>query len=110
MILEDNIIQLETQLVSKFIGPFSKPTQRWINTLQTVIKNLEMWMTVQNKWLKLTGMFAKDEISLITPNVWQIFDQVSQNYHTFMKNTAKNPKVLDCGTKEGTCLSLIFIF
>jgi len=69
--------------------------------LNLVSEVLEVWYTVQRKWVYLEGIFiGAEDIRLQLPEEAKKFDAIDKAYRTIMVGVSKNPNVVDACTSE----------
>lgn len=98
--LEDNMLNLQTISGSRFVAAFVDRVRKWEKTLNLVSECLDMWFTVQRKWIYLEGIFVgAEDIRQQLPEEAKRFDVMDKLYKTIMTATSKNPNVVDaCST------------
>jgi dynein heavy chain len=98
--LEDNMLNLQTISGSRFVTTFVDRVRKWEKTLNLVSECLEMWFTVQRKWVYLEGIFiGAEDIRQQLPEEAKRFDAIDKQFKTIMTATSKNPNVVDaCST------------
>eukprot|EP01040_Poterioochromonas_malhamensis_P005875 gene5875-6317_t len=98
--LEDNMLNLQTISGSRFVATFVDRVRKWEKSLNLVSECLEMWFTVQRKWVYLEGIFiGAEDIRQQLPEEAKRFDAIDKLYKTIMTATSKNPNVVDaCST------------
>jgi dynein heavy chain, axonemal len=98
--LEDNMLNLQTISGSRFVAAFVDRVRKWEKTLNLVSECLEMWFTVQRKWVYLEGIFVgAEDIRQQLPEEAKRFDAIDKLFKTIMTATSKNPNVVDaCST------------
>lgn len=94
--LEDNMLNLQTISGSRFVGTFVDRVRKWEKTLNIVSECLEMWFTVQRKWVYLEGIFiGAEDIRQQLPEEAKRFDAIDKAFKAIMTATSKNPNVVD---------------
>jgi dynein heavy chain len=98
--LEDNMLNLQTISGSRFVTAFVDRVRKWEKSLNLVSECLEMWFTVQRKWVYLEGIFiGAEDIRQQLPEEAKRFDAIDKLFKTIMTATSKNPNVVDaCST------------
>ncbi|MCL4419561.1 dynein heavy chain domain-containing protein, partial [Patescibacteria group bacterium] len=98
--LEDNMLNLQTISGSRFVGAFVDRVRKWEKSLNLVSECLDMWFTVQRKWVYLEGIFiGAEDIRQQLPEEAKRFDVIDKLYKTIMTTTSKNPNVVEaCST------------
>jgi dynein heavy chain len=100
MDLDDNMLNLQTMAGSRFISSFQDKCKFWERSLNLVSDCLDMWSTVQKKWMYLESIFASEDIRLQLPDEAKKFDGIDKAFRTIMNNTHKNPKVVEACTAD----------
>lgn len=59
--LDDNMLNLQTISGSRYVTIFIDKVKKWEKTLNIVSECLDMWYTVQRKWMYLEGIFVGAE-------------------------------------------------
>lgn len=99
--LEDNMLNLQTISGSRFVAAFVDRVRKWEKTLNIVSECLEMWFTVQRKWVYLEGIFiGAEDIRLQLPEEAKRFDAIDKLFKNIMTATSKNPNVVDACTSD----------
>lgn len=62
--LEENEVQLQTLLMSKFVEYFREEVQAWQNKLSTTDAVIQLWLEVQRTWVHLESIFIGAEVIL----------------------------------------------
>lgn len=95
-VLEDNIMNLQSMVTSRFIGPFLESVQELEMAMQTISEVLESWIELQKKWLYLEGIFIGGDIRIQLPEETRKFDEIDKAFRQHMLDTAKRLNVYDC--------------
>ncbi|KAK4813186.1 hypothetical protein QYF61_014017 [Mycteria americana] len=85
-ILDDNNVNLQSVLGSRFVGPFLSTVHHWEKTLSLIGEVIEIWMVVQKKWMYLESIFIGGDIRSQLPEEAKIFDSI-------MDETVKEPTI-----------------
>ncbi|CAN0031129.1 unnamed protein product, partial [Ectocarpus sp. 12 AP-2014] len=79
--LEDNLLNLQTMSSSRFVGSFADQVRGWERTLNRVNETLDMWYTVQRKWMYLESIFVgAEDIRLQLPEEAKKFDAIDKAF------------------------------
>lgn len=106
--LEDNMLNLQTISGSRFVAAFVDRVRKWEKSLNLVSECLEMWFTVQRKWVYLEGIFiGAEDIRQQLPEEAKRFDAIDKMYKTIMTATSKNPNVVDACSTDNRLAVLI---
>eukprot|EP01033_Poteriospumella_lacustris_P008676 gene8676-6241_t len=107
--LEDNMLNLQTISGSRFVTAFVDRVRKWEKSLNLVSECLEMWFTVQRKWVYLEGIFiGAEDIRQQLPEEAKRFDAIDKAYKTIMTATSKNPNVVDACSMDNRLSALTF--
>lgn len=77
-ILEDNSLNLQSIVSSKFIGPFLSAVQTWEKCLSLISEVIEIWLLVQRKWMYLESIFIGGDIRSQLPEEANKFDKIDK--------------------------------
>ncbi|KAM6051570.1 dynein axonemal heavy chain 10-like [Theristicus caerulescens] len=92
-ILDDNNVNLQSVLGSRFVGPFLSTVHQWEKTLSLIGEVIEIWMVVQRKWIYLESIFIGGDIRSQLPEEAKIFDSVDRMFKKIMDETVKEPTI-----------------
>ncbi|XP_074463065.1 dynein axonemal heavy chain 10 [Larus michahellis] len=95
-ILDDNNVNLQSVLSSRFVGPFLSTVHHWEKTLSLIDEVIEIWMVVQRKWMYLESIFIGGDIRSQLPEEAKIFDNVDRMFKKIMEETVKEPTIKKC--------------
>ncbi|NXF04124.1 DYH10 protein, partial [Smithornis capensis] len=96
-ILDDNNVNLQSILGSRFVGPFLATAQQWEKSLSLISEVIEIWSAVQRKWMYLESIFVAGDIRSQLPEEVKIFDRVDKMFkEAIMDETAKDPIIKKC--------------
>jgi hypothetical protein len=84
-------------LASRFVGPFLPIVQKWEKTLSLISEVMDEWLSVQQKWLYLEGIFVGGDIRQQLPNEARKFDDMDKEFHK-----VRNLKTSIMCQKEGS--------
>jgi dynein heavy chain, axonemal len=99
--LEDNMLNLQTISGSRYVTIFIERVRRWEKSLNIVSECLDMWFTVQRKWIYLEGIFiGAEDIRMQLPEEAKKFDSIDKVYKSIMVAVSKNPNVVDSCTSD----------
>ena len=94
--LEENQVQLQNMMTSKYIGFFLKEISAWQQTLGVVDQVIVLWMEVQRTWSYLESIFiGSEDIRNQLPEDSDRFDRIDKEFKVLMieakkeKNTIK---------------------
>ncbi|XP_038008579.1 dynein heavy chain 10, axonemal [Motacilla alba alba] len=94
--LDDNNVNLQSVLGSRFVGPFLSSAQKWEKTLSLISEVSEIWISVQRKWMYLESIFVAGDIRAQLPEEVKMFDRVDQMFKQIMEETVKDPIIKNC--------------
>ena len=101
------MLNLQTISGSRFVGAFVDRVRKWEKSLNIVSECLEMWFTVQRKWVYLEGIFiGAEDIRLQLPEEAKRFDAIDKLFRNIMTITSKNPNVVDACTSDNRLQTL----
>uniref|UniRef100_A0A8C9FH70 Dynein axonemal heavy chain 10 n=1 Tax=Pavo cristatus TaxID=9049 RepID=A0A8C9FH70_PAVCR len=92
-ILDDNSVNLQSILGSRFVGPFLSTVHRLEKTLSLIGEVIEIWMVVQRKWMYLESIFVGGDIRSQLSEEAEIFDSVDSMFKKIMDETAEEPTI-----------------
>ncbi|NWU42756.1 DYH10 protein, partial [Hylia prasina] len=100
-ILDDNNVNLQSFLGSRFVGPFLSSAQKWEKTLSLIGEVSEIWLSVQRKWIYLESIFVSGDIRSQLPEEVKIFERVDKMFKQasnslIMDETVKDPTIKTC--------------
>nr|XP_032639292.1 dynein heavy chain 11, axonemal isoform X5 [Chelonoidis abingdonii] len=98
--LENNQVQLQTILQSKYVEYFIEQVTSWQRTLNVADSVIFIWMEVQRTWSHLESIFiGSDDIRTQLPEDAKRFDGVHADFKELMMETANTKNVLEATTK-----------
>lgn len=100
--LEDNQVQLQNLITSKFIAHFLEAVAAWQNKLSTADAVITIWFEVQRTWTHLESIFmSSEDIRKQLPEDSQRFDEIDTDFKVLMEEMAKVPNVVESTNREG---------
>ncbi|NXH39972.1 DYH17 protein, partial [Dicaeum eximium] len=100
--LEDNQMQLQNVLASKYRAFFLQRAQDWQQKLSTTDTVLNTWFEVQRKWSHLETIFiASEDTRSQLPEESKKFDTIDEDFRDLMADAVKTPNVIECTNKPG---------
>uniref|UniRef100_A0A8C5X999 Dynein axonemal heavy chain 17 n=2 Tax=Malurus TaxID=55806 RepID=A0A8C5X999_9PASS len=100
--LEDNQMQLQNVLASKYRAFFLQRGQEWQQKLSTTDTVINTWFEVQRKWSHLETIFiASEDTRSQLPEESKKFDTIDQDFRALMADAVKTPNVIECTNKPG---------
>lgn len=98
--LEDNQVQLQNLMTSKYIAHFLTEVSTWQKQLSTVDAVISIWMEVQRAWSHLESIFiGSDDIRNQLPEDSRRFDGVDTDFKELARDSVTTPNVVVCCTK-----------
>ncbi|CDJ60958.1 hypothetical protein EMWEY_00008520 [Eimeria maxima] len=95
MLLDDNLLQLQSMLGSRFASTVLDKIRKWEKSLNIIREVLDAWLQVQRRWMYLDGIFTESiDIRLQLPEEAKKFDVINRRFLSIMKQTNENPNVL----------------
>ena len=109
-LLEENQVQLQNMMTSKFVGHFLKEISEWQRVLGVIDIVTTLLMDTQRTWCHLESIFiGSDDIRQQLPEESELFDQTNEKFQNLMKVLEQNPNVILATMTEGLSESLEFI-
>uniref|UniRef100_A0A8C0VD33 Dynein axonemal heavy chain 17 n=1 Tax=Cyanistes caeruleus TaxID=156563 RepID=A0A8C0VD33_CYACU len=100
--LEDNQMQLQNVLASKYRAFFLQRAQDWQHKLSTTDTVINTWFEVQRKWSHLETIFiASEDTRSQLPEDSKKFDTIDEDFRELMADAVQTPNVIDCTNKPG---------
>ena len=100
--LEENQVQVQNMLTSKFIGYFLEEISKWQKTLCLVDHVITLWFDVQRTWSHLESIFVgSEDIRLQLPADSQRFDETNLVFSRLMEEMSKVPLVIEATSRPG---------
>eukprot|EP00911_Craspedida_sp_UC1_P002095 UC1_evm8s1611 len=100
--LEDNQVQVQNLMASKYIGHFLEQVSSWQKKLSTADSVLEIWLVVQRTWGYLEAIFiGSEDIREQLPEDSQRFDGIDVDFKEIMGDAKGTPNVVEATNKEG---------
>ena len=93
--LEENQVQLQNMMTSKYIGFFLKEISTWQKTLCVVDTVIAVWMDVQRTWSYLESIFiGSEDIRKQLPEDSDRFDRIDSKFKGLMNQAEKEKNVI----------------
>ncbi|XP_040604010.1 dynein heavy chain 17, axonemal [Mesocricetus auratus] len=100
--LEDNQVQLQNLMMSKYLSHFLKEVTSWQQKLSTADSVISIWFEVQRTWSHLESIFiGSEDIRAQLPEDSQRFDSIDQEFKALMADAVKTPNVVEATNKPG---------
>ncbi|KAK7067107.1 hypothetical protein SK128_011277 [Halocaridina rubra] len=100
--LEENQVQLQNLMTSKYIEHFLGEVSAWQNKLAIADQVITLWFEVQRTWSHLESIFiGSDDIRRQLPEDSARFDQIDIDFKQLVGEVVAHPHVLESTNKEG---------
>ncbi|XP_006869595.1 PREDICTED: dynein heavy chain 17, axonemal [Chrysochloris asiatica] len=100
--LEDNQVQLQNLMMSKYLSHFLKEVTSWQQKLSTADSVMSIWFEVQRTWSHLESIFiGSEDIRAQLPEESQRFDGIDLEFKALMADAVKTPNVVEATNKPG---------
>ncbi|KAM9412460.1 dynein axonemal heavy chain 17-like [Salvelinus alpinus] len=100
--LEDNQVQLQTLMTSKYIAHFLEEVSGWQHRLSTADSVISIWFTVQRTWTHLESIFiGSEDIRCQLPEDSKRFDGIDMDFKEIMAEATKVTNVVESTNKKG---------
>uniref|UniRef100_H0XMD8 Dynein axonemal heavy chain 17 n=1 Tax=Otolemur garnettii TaxID=30611 RepID=H0XMD8_OTOGA len=100
--LEDNQVQLQNLMMSKYLSHFLKEVTSWQQKLSTADSVISIWFEVQRTWSHLESIFiGSEDIRNQLPEDSKRFDAIDLEFKALMEDAVKTPNVVEATNKPG---------
>ncbi|XP_043570859.1 dynein axonemal heavy chain 17-like [Chiloscyllium plagiosum] len=100
--LEDNQVQLQNLITSKYIAYFLKEVSSWQQKLSTADAVISIWFEVQRTWVHLESIFiGSEDIRMQLPEDSKRFEVIDVDFKEIMADAIKTPNVVVATNKPG---------
>ncbi|NXA28829.1 DYH17 protein, partial [Ibidorhyncha struthersii] len=100
--LEDNQVQLQNLMTSKYLAFFLQEVSSWQQKLSTTDSIISIWFEVQRMWSHLESIFiGSEDIHSQLPEDSKNFDAIDQDFKELMADAVKTPNVIEATNKPG---------
>ncbi|KAK2112189.1 Dynein heavy chain 17, axonemal [Saguinus oedipus] len=100
--LEDNQVQLQNLMMSKYLAHFLREVTSWQQKLSTADSVISIWFEVQRTWSHLESIFiGSEDIRAQLPEDSKRFDDIDQEFKALMEDAVKTPNVVEATNKPG---------
>lgn len=100
--LEDNQVQLQNLITSKFIAHFLEEVSAWQQKLGLADSVITVWFEVQRTWTHLESIFmSSEDIRRQLPKDSDRFVEIDQDFKVLMEDMAKVPNVVEATNRPG---------
>ncbi|XP_033732158.1 dynein beta chain, ciliary-like [Pecten maximus] len=94
--LEDNQVQLQNMLSSKYIAHFLQEVSSWQKKLSTADQVISIWMEVQRTWSHLESIFiGSEDIRAQLPEDSKRFDGIDNDFKELVSEMEKTKNVVE---------------
>ncbi|XP_045482107.1 dynein beta chain, ciliary [Harmonia axyridis] len=105
--LEDNQVQLQNLITSKFIAYFLEEVSTWQNKLSLADQVITIWFEVQRTWIHLESIFmSSEDIRKQLPEDSARFDEIDKDFKELMLEMEKTLNVIEATNTPGLFDSL----
>ncbi|XP_065549401.1 dynein axonemal heavy chain 9 isoform X2 [Lathamus discolor] len=100
--LEDNQVQLQNLMTSKYIAFFLEEVSAWQRKLSTVDSVISLWFEVQRTWAHLESIFiGSEDIRAQLPKDSERFEGIDVDFKELAYEVQKTPNVVEATNKPG---------
>ncbi|NXF34737.1 DYH17 protein, partial [Nyctibius bracteatus] len=100
--LEDNQVQLQNLMTSKYLDFFFQEVSGWQQKLSTADSVISIWFEVQRTWSHLESIFiGSEDIRSQLPEDSKHFDAIDRDFKELMADAVKTPNVIEATNKPG---------
>ncbi|XP_007946239.1 dynein axonemal heavy chain 9 [Orycteropus afer afer] len=101
-ILEDNQVQLQNLMMSKYIAFFLEEVSGWQKKLSTADAVISIWFEVQRTWSHLESIFiGSEDIRAQLPQDSKRFEGIDIDFKELAYGAQKTPNVVEATNKSG---------
>uniref|UniRef100_A0A8D0H5U7 Dynein axonemal heavy chain 17 n=1 Tax=Sphenodon punctatus TaxID=8508 RepID=A0A8D0H5U7_SPHPU len=100
--LEENQVQLQNLMTSKYLAHFLQEVTSWQQKLSTADSVITIWFEVQRTWSHLESIFiGSEDIRNQLPEDSKRFDSIDKDFKELMADAVKTPNVVEATNKPG---------
>nr|XP_054501355.1 dynein axonemal heavy chain 9-like [Agelaius phoeniceus] len=100
--LEDNQVQLQNLMSSKYIAFFLEEVSAWQRKLSTADSIISLWFEVQRTWSHLESIFiGSEDIRAQLPQDSKRFEGIDVDFKELANEVQKTPNVVEATNKPG---------
>ncbi|XP_043925657.1 dynein axonemal heavy chain 9 [Protopterus annectens] len=100
--LEDNQVQLQNLMTSKYIAFFLQEVSSWQKKLSTADSVISIWFEVQRTWSHLESIFiGSEDIRSQLPEDSKRFEGIDADFKELAQNAKETPNVVEATNKPG---------
>ncbi|XP_017386889.1 dynein heavy chain 9, axonemal isoform X4 [Cebus imitator] len=101
-VLEDNQVQLQNLVMSKYVAFFLEEVSGWQKKLSTADAVISLWLEVQRTWTHLESIFiGSEDIRAQLPQDSKRFEGIDIDFKELAYDTQKTPNVVEATNKPG---------
>ncbi|KAK0086060.1 hypothetical protein PV325_003945 [Microctonus aethiopoides] len=105
--LEENQVQLQNLITSKFIAHFLGEVSAWQKKLSVADQVTTVWFEVQRTWMHLESIFmSSEDIRKQLPVDAERFDRIDEEFKKMTEDMSKTPNVVEATNKDGLASAL----
>ncbi|XP_031327312.1 dynein beta chain, ciliary-like [Photinus pyralis] len=106
-ILEDNQVQLQNMMTSKFIQFFQKEVLEWQQKLSNADQVIQVFFEVQRKWCYLESIFiGSEDIRAQLPEDSKRFDKIDREFKEILNEMVRTLNIVRATSKPGLATRL----
>ncbi|XP_075250106.1 dynein beta chain, ciliary-like isoform X2 [Convolutriloba macropyga] len=100
--LEDNQVQLQNMMQSRFVDHFRGEVTEWLHKLTTADSVIQMWFDAQRQWSNLENIFlGSEDLRKRLKEDSKRFDKIDAEFKEMMEVATQEPNVIKCTNKRG---------
>ncbi|NXL65574.1 DYH9 protein, partial [Chordeiles acutipennis] len=100
--LEDNQVQLQNLMTSKYIAFFLEEVSAWQKKLSTMDSIISLWFEVQRTWSHLESIFiGSEDIRAQLPEDSKRFEEIDVDFKELVYEVQRTPNVVEATNKPG---------
>jgi dynein heavy chain len=102
--LNDHLINLQNMEGSKYAQALKQTIKQWVVSLNTIMETVEVWISVQRKWMYLESIFiGNEDMRQQLPKEAKTFENLHRTFKKINEQAVKNPNVyVNCVQIEST--------
>ncbi|XP_045383116.1 dynein axonemal heavy chain 9 isoform X2 [Lemur catta] len=101
-VLEDNQVQLQNLMMSKYVAFFLEEVSGWQKKLSTADAVISIWFEVQRTWTHLESIFiGSEDIRAQLPQDSKRFEGIDVDFKELAYDAQKTPNVVEATNKSG---------
>ncbi|KAJ5066878.1 intein-containing dynein axonemal heavy chain 10 precursor [Anaeramoeba ignava] len=100
-LVDEQNLNVQSMSSSPFAEPFTDSIRLWEKRLSLISEVIEVWISMQKKWIYLENIFNSEDIVAQLPQEAKKFSGADKHFSKIMSQTAQNPNVLEACLQEG---------